>query len=68
MIIETTKLIAVFIAPNGVKCESEILTDYENGYDYVVDNNNESWLLNQVKILVVFRERTIEFVEFVGLE
>ena len=68
MIIETRKRIAIFTAPNGEICEKEILTDYENGYEYVVDNSGESWLLSQVRILVILRERKFEFVEFVGLE
>ena len=61
---EKTTITATFVAPDGTICRSEILTDYVNGYNYVADGNGETWLLEQVHILIVDTETEIEIIEF----
>ena len=62
--IQKTTTNVTFVAPDGIIYRSEILTDYVNGYDYVADGNGETWLLNQVHILIVDTETEIEIIEF----
>lgn len=64
IITEKTTTNVTFVAPDGTICRSELLTDYVNDYKYVADGNGETWLLEQVHILIVETETEIEIIEF----
>ena len=65
---ENTIKIATFVTLNGLICYSRIMHDDVNEYDYVEDENGETWLLDEVNILRVDEYTQTEILELDALE
>jgi hypothetical protein len=66
--IEKTVKFATFVAPNGIIYKSRIMHDEANGYDYVVDGNGESWLLNEIHFILVDEYTETEIIALADFE
>ena len=64
---ETIKM-ATFVTLNGLICYNRIMHDEVNEYDYVVDGNGESWLLDEVNIIRVDEYTQTEILELEAME
>ena len=53
---------ATFIAPDGQKATSEILEGV--GYDYVTTPDGQTWLLNEVDIIMIVEHHKTERLEW----
>ena len=65
---EKTIKMATFVAPDGIIYYSPIMHDEVNEYDYVVDGNGESWLLDEVNIIKVDEYTQTEILELEAME
>ena len=68
IIFEDTIRMATFVAPDGIIYYSRLMRDEVNEYDYVVDGNGESWLLDEVNIIRVNEYTQTEILELEDLE
>ena len=68
IVFENTTKIATFVAPDGIISYSRIMHDEVNEYDYVEDDNGETWLLDEVNILRVDEFTQTEILELEDLE
>ena len=65
---ENTIKMATFVTLNGLISYSQIMHDEVNEYDYVVDGNGESWLLDEVNIIKVDEYTQTEILELEAME
>ena len=65
---ENTIKIATFVTLNGLISYSRIMHDEVNEYDYVEDENGETWLLDEVNILRVDEYTQTEILELEAME
>ena len=64
--IEKTVKFATFVAPNGIIYKSRVM--YADGYDYVVDGNGETWLLNEIHFILVDEYTETEIIALAEFE
>lgn len=60
--IKWTEREATFIAPDGQKATSEISEGI--GYDYVTTPDGQTWLLNEVDIIMIVEHHKTESLEW----
>ena len=65
---ETTIKMATFVTLNGLISYSQIMHDEVNEYDFVIDEEGETWLLDEVNILRVDEYTQTEILELEALE
>ena len=65
---EKTTKIATFVAPDGIIYYSRLMHDEVNEYDFVVDEEGETWLLDEVNIIRVDEYTQTEILELEDLE
>ena len=65
---ETTIKMATFVTLNGLISYSQIIHDEVNEYDFVVDGEGETWLLDEVNILRIDEYTQTEILELEALE
>ena len=65
---ENTIKIATFVTLNGLISYSRIMHDEVNEYDYVEDENGETWLLDEVNIIRVDEYTQTEILELEAME
>lgn len=65
---ETTIKMATFVTLNGLISYSQIMHDEVNEYDYVEDDNGETWLLDEVNIIRVDEYTQTEILELEAME
>ena len=68
IIFEDTIKMATFVSPDGIISYSQIMRDEVNEYDYVVDGNGETWLVDEVNIIRVDEYTQTETLELEDLE
>ena len=65
---ETTIKMATFVTLNGLISYSQIMHDEVNEYDFVVDEEGETWLLDEVNIIRVDEYTQTEILELEAME
>ena len=65
---ENTIKMATFVTINGLISYSQIMHDEVNEYDFVVDEEGETWLLDEVNIIRVDEYTQTEILELEALE
>ena len=65
---ETTIKMATFVTLNGLISYSQIMHDEVNEYDFVEDENGETWLLDEVNILRIDEYTQTEILELEAME
>ena len=68
IVFENTIKMATFVTLNGLICYSQIMHDEVNEYDFVVDEDGETWLLDEVNIIRVDEYTQTEILELEALE
>lgn len=64
--IEKTVKFATFVAPNGIIYKSRVM--HADGYDYVIDGNGETWLLNEIHFILVDEYTETEIIALADFE
>lgn len=65
---ENTIKMATFVTLNGLISYSQIMHDEVNKYDFVEDENGETWLLDEVNILRIDEYTQTEILELEAME
>ena len=65
---ENTIKMATFVTLNGLISYSQIMHDEVNEYDFVIDEEGETWLLDEVNIIRVDEYTQTEILELEAME